>query len=102
MSAANSSDVRKAVVANVPSLSEALYRRALQVMPGGCSRNVILRKPHPLYAVSGRGCYVTDVEGRTWLDFANNMGSQIHGHAPAAVVTAVQRQLGNGTALSMG
>lgn len=102
MSAANLSDVRKAGVATEPSASEALYQRALQVMPGGCSRNVILRKPHPLYAVSGRGCYVTDIEGRTWLDFANNMGSQIHGHAPAAVVEAVQRQLGNGTAFSMG
>ena len=102
MSAANSSDVRKAVAASEPSRSEALYRRALQVMPGGCSRNVILRKPHPLYAVSGRGCHVIDVEGRTWLDFANNMGSQIHGHAPAAVIAAVHRQLGDGTAFSMG
>ena len=102
MSAANLSDVRKAGVATELSPSEALYQRALQVMPGGCSRNAILRKPHPLYAVSGRGCYITDIEGRTWLDFANNMGSQIHGHAPASVVAAVQRQLENGTAFSMG
>ena len=94
MSAVKSSDAA--------SPSEALYKRALQVMPGGCSRNSILRKPHPLYAAFGRGCRVTDIEGRSWVDFGNNMGSQIHGHAPAAVLEAVQKQLANGTAFSMG
>lgn len=82
--------------------SAHLYRRALQVMPGGCSRNAILRNPHPLYAASGEGCYITDIDGASWLDFGNNMGSQIHGHAPQMVVEAVLKQLGRGTAFSIG
>ncbi len=71
-------------------------------MPGGCSRNTILRKPHPLYARQGEGCYVTDIEGTRRIDFANNMASLIHGHAFPAVVAAVSAQLQKGTAFMLG
>ena len=83
------------------SLSASLYERALRVMPGGCSRNTVLRKPHPLYAERGEGCYVTDVEGVKRIDFANNMASLIHGHAHPAVVAAVTGQLQKGSAFTM-
>src|SRR4051812_1779560 len=84
-----------------PSRSEELYGRALRVMPGGVSRNTVLRRPHPIYAVSGAGCYVTDIEGRRRLDFGNNMASLIHGHAFPPMVEAVTRQLQCGTGFSM-
>jgi len=83
------------------SYSAALYERARKVMPGGCSRNTVLRKPHPLYAVNGAGCYVTDVEGVTRIDFANNVASLIHGHAHPKVVEAVSAQLQKGTAFTL-
>jgi len=70
-------------------------------MPGGCSRNTVLRKPHPLYAERGEGCYVTDIEGVRRIDFANNMASLIHGHAHPAVVSAVTGQLQRGTAFTL-
>ena len=80
------------------SQSEALYRRALKVMPGGVSRNTVLRKPHPLYAARASGCRITDVEGVERIDFANNMASLIHGHSHPAIVAAVTKQLRRGTA----
>ena len=83
------------------SRSAALYERARQVMPGGCSRNTVLRKPHPLYVEKGTGCYVTDVEGGTRIDYSNNMTSLIHGHAHPAVLEAVSAQLQKGTAFSL-
>lgn len=83
-----------------PSLSAQLYQRALQVMPGGFSRNAVLRKPHPLYAERGEGCYVTDIEGVRRIDFANNMASLIHGHAHPQIVAAVTEQLHKGTAFN--
>lgn len=83
------------------SPSAALYQRALKVMPGGCSRNTVLRKPHPLYAAKGEGCYVTDIEGVKRIDFANNMASLIHGHAHPEVVDAVSEQLQKGTAFTL-
>ncbi len=83
------------------SASELLYDRALRVMPGGCSRNTVLRKPHPFYAARGDGCYVTDIEGNKRIDFANNMASLIHGHSHPEIVRAVGEQLQRGTAYTL-
>lgn len=80
--------------------SQELYERALRVLPGGVSRNTVLRRPHPFYAVEGSGCRVTDVEGVRRIDFANNMCSLIHGHAHPAIVEAVGEQLRRGTAFT--
>ena len=84
------------------SASAELYQRALKVMPGGCSRNTILHEPHPLYAVKGEGCYVTDIEGVKRVDFANNVASMIHGHAFPDIVSAVTAQLHKGTGFTLG
>lgn len=83
------------------SRSQQLYDRALAVMPGGVSRNAVLRRPHPLYVDRGEGCYVTDIEGVRRIDFANNMASLIHGHAHGAIVEAVTNQLRRGTGFSL-
>ncbi|MEK7347629.1 MAG: aspartate aminotransferase family protein [Candidatus Eisenbacteria bacterium] len=80
--------------------SQELYERALRVLPGGVSRNTVLRRPHPFYAVRGEGCYVTDIEGVRRIDFANNMCSLIHGHAHPAIVAAVTEQMHCGTAFT--
>lgn len=82
--------------------SAQLYDRAKRVMPGGCSRNTILRKPHPIYAAKGEGCFVTDIEGVKRIDFANNVASLIHGHAHPRIVGAVNAQLANGSAFTVG
>ena len=83
------------------SKSEQLFEQALQVLPGGVSRNTIFRKPHPFYAEKGEGCYVTDIEGVSRIDFANNMASLIHGHAYPAIVDAVSEQLTKGSCFTM-
>jgi glutamate-1-semialdehyde 2,1-aminomutase len=81
--------------------SQELYRRALRVMPGGVSRNTVLRRPHPLYAAKGEGCFVTDIEGVRRIDFANNMASLIHGHAHPSIVDAVTKQFQCGSAFTL-
>ena len=83
------------------SASASLYQRALEILPGGVSRNTVLRRPHPLYADHASGCRVTDIEGVERIDFANNMASLIHGHAHPAVVAAVSEQLSKGTAFTL-
>ncbi len=85
---------------NTPSASARLYQRALEILPGGVSRNTVLRKPHPLYADRASGARITDIEGVERIDFANNMSSLIHGHAHPAIVAAVTEQLQRGTAFS--
>jgi len=83
------------------SPSADIYQRACKVMPGGVSRNTILRLPHPAYAERGEGCYVTDIEGVKRIDFANNMAALIHGHAHPVIIAALTEQLQKGTAFAM-
>ena len=87
-------------MAQEPTRSSRLYSRALRVLPGGVSRNTVLRRPHPFYADRGEGCYVTDIEGVRRIDFANNMASLIHGHAHPAIVEALTAQARRGTAFT--
>src|SRR5690606_2417090 len=56
---------------------------------------------HPFYAARGEGCYLIDIEGKRYIDFANNMASLIHGHAFAPVVAAVTQQMQRGTGYTM-
>jgi glutamate-1-semialdehyde 2,1-aminomutase len=87
--------------ATVSTRSAELYERALRILPGGVSRNTVLRKPHPLYVDHASGCRVTDIEGVERIDFANNMASLIHGHAFPPVIEAVAEQLHRGTAFTL-
>ena len=81
--------------------SQALYARALKVMPGGNTRATVFMKPHPFYAAYGKGCRLTDVEGVERLDFTNNYNSLIHGHAHPAINDAVRAQIERGSAFPM-
>ncbi|MCP5085817.1 MAG: aspartate aminotransferase family protein [Rhodobacteraceae bacterium] len=81
--------------------SAELFERAKRVLPGGVSRNTLLRGGHPLYASQAQGCRIVDVDGVERLDFANNMASHIHGHAYAPIVEAVTAQLQRGSAYTM-
>jgi glutamate-1-semialdehyde 2,1-aminomutase len=83
------------------SKSEKIYGEALNLLPGGVSRNTILRAPYPHYVESASGCYIKDIEGVTRIDFANNMASLIHGHSLPAIVEAVYEQMKRGTAYTM-
>lgn len=78
--------------------SDALYERALKVLPGGNSRTTVFELPHPPYAARGEGCRLYDVDGREYLDFVNNYTSLIHGHAQPDVIAAVRDQLERGSA----
>jgi glutamate-1-semialdehyde 2,1-aminomutase len=82
--------------------SEALFQKALNYLPAGVSRDTVLRSPHPFYASRGHGCIVTDIEGRDFLDFANNMASLIHGHAFPPIIDAVSTQMRRGTCFTFG
>ena len=81
--------------------SHDLYERALKVMPGGTTRIIPWQPPFPVFAQSGAGAYIMDVDGARYLDLINNSGSLVHGHAHPGVVKAVADQLGRGTAFTM-
>ena len=70
--------------------SKALFEEALRVMPGGNSRTTTFFDPYPFYLVKGQGARIWDADGNERLDFNGNYTSLILGHAPPAVVKAVQ------------
>ncbi|MGH7682923.1 MAG: aminotransferase class III-fold pyridoxal phosphate-dependent enzyme, partial [Vulcanimicrobiaceae bacterium] len=74
------------------SRSARLLERAKKVLPGGSTRQTVTFDPYPIYAVSGRGCMVTDADGVERIDFINNYSSMIHGHCHPKIVEALQRQ----------
>lgn len=72
------------------------FLRARMVFPDGTSRTTIERDPIPRYIARGEGAYVTDIDGRGFLDLHANFTTLIHGHAFAPVIEAVQRQIRDG------
>lgn len=78
--------------------SQALTAQAAAVMPGGSSRDALLRKPYSPYAVSGQGGWLTDVDGRRIVDLWFNATSLPLGHGHPLVLAAAAEQLSRGTA----
>ena len=80
--------------------SEQLYERATRVIPGGVNSPVRAFRAvggTPLFFASGSGAYLTDVDGRSYLDLVGSWGPLILGHAHPAVVAAVARACHQGT-----
>ena len=77
-----------------------LFAESSRYMPGGTSRLHYYYQPYPIYAQSGNGCYLTDVEGVERVDYLNNMTALIHGHANPVINLAIFHQLQRGTAFS--
>ena len=76
--------------------SETLHGEALSVFPGGVSHNVRAADPYPTYVERTDGAYIYDVDGNEYVDFWNNHGASLLGHAPDGVVEAVRTQAAEG------
>jgi glutamate-1-semialdehyde 2,1-aminomutase len=81
--------------------SRAEFERAKAVTPGGSMRAAPYFAPHPPYAMSGAGCWITDVDGRRIFDCANNFFSLVHGHAFPPVTRALHDVIDAGTAFGL-
>lgn len=79
--------------------SAALSERAARVIPGGVNSPVRAYGSvggTPRFLVSGRGAYVTDVDGNEYVDLVASWGPALLGHAHPAVVDAVQQAAARG------
>jgi glutamate-1-semialdehyde 2,1-aminomutase len=80
--------------------SAQLYERASRVIPGGVNSPVRAFRAvggTPLFFVSGNGAYLTDADGRSYLDLVCSWGPLILGHAHPQVVEAVAQTCRQGT-----
>jgi len=81
--------------------SSDLFEHAQALMPGGVNSPVRSFRSVggvPVYIRSAQDCYLTDVEGRRYIDYIGAWGPAIVGHAHPEVVAALQAVVANGTA----
>jgi glutamate-1-semialdehyde 2,1-aminomutase len=82
------------------SANQEWFERALAVIPGGVDSPVRSFRSvggTPYTVVSGSGAYVTDVEGRTYIDYVQSYGASLLGHAHPAVVERLRSAVALGT-----
>src|ERR671916_2924946 len=80
--------------------SDELFERAVEVMPGGVNSPVRAFRGvggTPRFIASAKGAEMTDVDGRTYIDYVGSWGPMILGHADEEVVEALREALGRGT-----
>jgi glutamate-1-semialdehyde 2,1-aminomutase len=80
--------------------SEELFARAVELMPGGVNSPVRAFRGvggTPRFIASAQGATLTDVDGRTYIDYVGSWGPMILGHADAEVIAALHEALGRGT-----
>ena len=84
--------------------SEEAFGRAKRLMPGGVNSPVRAYGSvgrTPVFAREAKGAWVTDVDGNRYVDHVGSYGPLILGHAPDAVVEAVQAAASRGTSFGM-
>jgi len=82
------------------SASEQLFARACEVIPGGVNSPVRSWRAvggNPVFVARGESAYITDVDGRTYVDFVGSWGPLILGHAHPEVIAAVAEYAAAGT-----
>ncbi len=80
--------------------SQKLFSRAQVVTPGGVNSPVRAFRGvggTPRFMVSGKGAYLTDADGREYVDLVCSWGPLILGHAHPAVIEATSAALVRGT-----
>ncbi|MFP7761908.1 glutamate-1-semialdehyde 2,1-aminomutase [Marisediminicola sp. LYQ85] len=79
--------------------NEHYFTRAKHSIPGGVNSPVRAFGSvggTPRFMVSARGPYITDAEGRDYIDLVNSWGPAILGHAHPRVIEAVQAAASRG------
>jgi glutamate-1-semialdehyde 2,1-aminomutase len=84
--------------------SEKIYADLKEVIPGGVNspvRSFPGLQRTPMIAASGKGDRVTDVDGRSYIDYCCSWGPLILGHAPKEVLDHVKKRIDLGTSFGI-
>src|SRR3954471_1443074 len=89
------------IVKRALSARSDLYRRALELIPGGVNSPVRAMKAvgldEPFFVERGEGAQLVDVDGNRYLDWVLSWGPLLFGHADAETVEAVREAALRGT-----
>lgn len=88
-------------------VSDALWQRALAVIPGGTHTNskrvttLLATGEFPAYAVRGVGAHLYDADGRRYIDYIAALAPIVLGYAEPSVQARVAAQLADGVLFSL-
>jgi glutamate-1-semialdehyde 2,1-aminomutase len=81
-------------------ISADLFARAVELIPGGVNSPVRAFRGvggTPRFIKSAKGATMTDVDGRTYIDYVGSWGPMILGHADEEVLNALHEAMQRGT-----
>jgi glutamate-1-semialdehyde 2,1-aminomutase len=81
----------------IKDTSRDLFEKARKVLVGGVNSPVRAMKPYPFFTSRAGGCWLYDVDGRSYIDYCLAYGPLILGHSNPMVVKAVSEQLEKGS-----
>lgn len=79
--------------------SQSLFEKAQKVIPGGVNSPVRAFKGvggTPVFIESAKGAYITDSEGKRYIDYVGSWGPMVLGHNHPAIIDAVLHAVPNG------
>jgi glutamate-1-semialdehyde 2,1-aminomutase len=82
------------------SSNDEIFERSTKAIPGGVNSSIRAFRSvggRPYVVAAAHGPYVTDVEGRRYIDLVQSYGAVILGHAHPAVTAAVSAAAADGT-----
>ncbi|MGA2155799.1 MAG: glutamate-1-semialdehyde 2,1-aminomutase [Bryobacteraceae bacterium] len=80
--------------------SQALFRRAQELIPGGVNSPVRAFRSvggNPVFLARGEGSHVIDVDGNRYIDYVGSWGPLLLGHRHPEILEALERALSIGT-----
>jgi glutamate-1-semialdehyde 2,1-aminomutase len=84
--------------------SKGQFEKVLPLIPGGVNSPVRAFRSvmeHPIFAESGTGATLTDIDGNTYIDYICSWGPLILGHSHPNVVAALQEAVLKGTSFGV-
>ncbi|TAN28998.1 MAG: glutamate-1-semialdehyde-2,1-aminomutase [Actinomycetota bacterium] len=80
--------------------NKQLFERACRIIPGGVNSPVRAFKSvggTPFFVSSGKGAYLTDEEGKSYIDYIQSYGAVILGHADDRITAAIEHAARSGS-----
>lgn len=80
--------------------NEQAFKEALKYIPGGVNSPVRAFKSvnaNPLFIESGKGAYIKDIEGNSYIDFVQSWGPLLFGHCDIDIMKACKKALKKGS-----
>ena len=77
-------------------MSESLFKRAKEIIPGGVNSPVRFYNPYPFFAAHASGSKIITEDHDTLIDYCLGYGAVILGHAYHEITNAIKTQLDGG------